>query len=216
MRGRLAVTGIAGLCLTAVAAGDDIATNGGFEMGDAGDSAAWTEFGAGAAGTLSERTMDMPISDLWSHVIHAAGDATGGGSAGINQNSIVDGGLASLQEMTSLSLSFQAETDFGPGGVGFYAIRVLNGDGAIVADSGLQPIVDGMNNSADIMVPAFGGAPNDTYAAFVEFVANAGAFDGSFAEVKLDDVVVNGTLIPAPGAAALIGLGTLAMMRRRR
>lgn len=216
MSARTVLVCLSGLAIAATACADDIAANGGFEMGDGGDSASWSEFGGGADGTMSARSMDDPITGLWSHVLFAAGDNLGGGAAGINQNSIADGGLASLQEMSSLSLAFEAETDFGPGGVGFYALRVLNGDGAIVADTGLQPIANGLNASADLMVPAFGGGPNDSYAAFVEIVVNAGAFDGSFAGAKLDDVVVNGTLIPAPGAAVLLGAGSLALMRRRR
>jgi len=216
MSGRTMLACATGLLASSIACADDVATNGGFEMGDGGDSAAWNEFGGGADGTMSARSMESPITGLWSHVLFAAGDDLGGGSAGINQNSIADGGLASLQEMSTLSLSFQAETDFGPGGVGFYALRVLNGEGAIVADTGLQPIADGLNQSADLIVPAFGGAPNDSYAAFVEFVANAGAFEGSFAGVKLDDVFVDGTLVPSPGAAALLGVGALGLLRRRR
>lgn len=216
MTGRTTLAVTCGLLVSAGASADDIATNGGFELGTGGDSANWVEFGGGAMGTFSERTMNMPISGMWSHQIFAMGDATTGGSAGINQNSIVDGGLASLQENTMLSLSFDAVTNFGPGGVGFYTLRILDGSGAIVADTGLQPIVGGLNQSAALNVPAFGTAPADTYAAFAEFVVNAGAFQGSFAGARIDNVVIEGTLVPTPGTLALLGLGGLAMTRRRR
>lgn len=205
--------------LVALAAGTasaDIAVNGGFEAGNGGDADAWTEFAGGAAGTKSLRTMDAPISGLWSAEIFAVGDDTTGGGAGINQNSIADGGLVSLQQNTTLSYSFDAVTDYGPGGVGFFVLRVLNGDGAIVADTGLQPLLNGANATGVLNVPAFGGGANDTYAAFMEIVVNAGAFNGSYAAAKVDNVVLDGTLVPAPGSAALLAVGGLLATRRRR
>ncbi len=210
--------------LAGAASADLIMLNGGFEdagPGGATDSAMWSEFIGGPAGTLSERDDSMPASGNWAHRIVAVGDDSGGASAGINQNSIVDGGLPSLQELTMLTLNFDAKVDLGPGGVGFYVLRVLNGDGAIVADSALQSLTSTggayESFSTSVEVPAFGGAPNDTYAAFVEFVASAGAFQGSTSEVFVDNVVVDGTLVPAPSAcvalAAACGFGGL---RRRR
>lgn len=204
------------ILIAAGTASADIATNGGFEFGTGGDSDAWTEFGGGAAGTVSERTMDTPIDGAWSHNLLAVGDNTVGGAAGISQNTLTDGGLASLLENTTLSYSFDAVTDYGPGGVGFYALRILNGDGAIVADTGLQMIATGSNATAVLNVPAFGGGANDTYAAYMEIVVNAGAFDGSYSNAKIDNVVLDGTLVPAPASASLIALGGLVAMRRRR
>ena len=218
MHHKSALVGIAGL-LVSVAAGTamaDIATNGGFELGTGGDSDSWSEFFGGAPGTVSARTMADAISGSWSHQILAVGDSTVGGFAVITQNSINDGGLPSLEQNTPLSVSFDAVTDFGPGGVGFLAIRVLNGAGAIVADSGLQPFFNGANSSPVINVPAFGGGDNDTYSAFVEIVVNSGAFDGSYAGALIDNVNIDGTVVPAPASAALVAIGGLVGLRRRR
>lgn len=218
MNRKTTLVGIAGLLVSvaAVASADDIAVNGGFELGTGGDSDNWVEAGGGAAGTMSFRSDSDPISGAWSHQLTAIGDDTQGASAVVLFNSIADGGLASLQENTTLSFAFDAETDFGPGGVGFFVLRVLNGAGAIVADTGLQNIADGSNASAVLNVPAFGGGDNDSYAAFVEISTAAGAFDGSFSNAKIDNVTIDGTLVPSPASAALLGLGGLLGMRRRR
>ncbi|MEQ8770522.1 MAG: hypothetical protein RIB60_08440 [Phycisphaerales bacterium] len=200
----------------ASSASANVVVNGGFELGTGTDSDNWTEFGGGAAGTLSERSSVAPLAGNFSHIITAVGDATVGASAGINYNSISDGGLASLAENTTVTLTFDAETNLGPGGVAFYALRVLDSSGAIVADTGLQGFGTGSITSATLNVPSFGAAPSDAYAAFVEIVVNAGAFDGSTASAKIDNVVVTGTLVPTPASAALLGLGGLAAVRRRR
>ena len=213
------VSGIVAALATASVSAMNIAQNGGFETGTGADSDFWTEFGGGPAGTSSERSTAGAISGNWSHVLNAVGDATAGASAGINYNSISDGGFASLQEGTSVTLSFDANFDPGPGGVGFYALRILNSNGAIVADSGLQNLLSGSNSYNNILslnVPAFAASPNDVYAAFVEFSVGAGAFDGSSSTAIIDNVVIDATLVPAPGAAGLLALGGLAAARRRR
>jgi hypothetical protein len=183
----------------------EVASNGGFEMaggGGATDSDKWEEFGAGPAGTLSERDSTNPNTGSWAHRLVAVGDDTAGASAGINQNSVV-AGLPSLEGGTTVSASLQHNTDLGPGGVGFVTLRVLNADGAIVADSGLvaMPATGGSYDSLStpsINVPAFGPAPNDVYAAFLEISVGAGGFAGSTAESFIDDASINGTLVDEP------------------
>ncbi|MCG8509392.1 MAG: PEP-CTERM sorting domain-containing protein [Rhodospirillales bacterium] len=201
----------------------EVAGNPGFEIagtGGATDSDLWSEFAGGAAGTVSERDASMPASGNWAHHLLAIGNSTTGASAGINQNSIADVGLDSLEENTTLDASFLWKADLGPGGVAFAALRVLDGVGAVVADSGLQPLPASANYTPitlpTVNVPAFGAAPADTYAAFLEISVGAGAFDGSRAEGYVDDVSIQGTLVPEPASLALIGLGGLAMLSRRR
>jgi len=200
--------------------GSDIATNGGFEFGTGTDSDSWQELAGGAAGTVSQRTTSNPFSGDFSHFISAVGANGMGASAGITQNTQFVG-LDSLAAGSSLQLSFAALTNFGPGGVGFYALRILNANGAIVANTGLQQYGNGSGQyttytSAALIVPEFAGGPNDFYAAFIEIVAVAGAFPESFASANIDNVVLTGTVIPAPGAMALLGLGGLMAGRRRR
>jgi hypothetical protein len=64
-------------------------------------------------------------------------------------------------------------------------------------------------------VPAFGVDPDDNYAAFLEIVVNAGAFDGSFAEGYVDQVNIAGTLVPEPTTVMLLALGATVLRRRR-
>ena len=78
---------------------------------------------------------------------------------------------------------------------------MLNGTGAIVAQTGLQVITNGSAGSyanfnfGTISVPAFGAAPNNVYAAFVELSIAAGAFPESNAEAFIDSVIITGTLV---------------------
>lgn len=201
----------------------DITGNGGFEIAGAGgpaDSDLWSEFAGGPVGTVSARDASMPAAGAWAHYINAVGDATAGATAGINQNSIADVGLPSLQEMTSVSADFSWKGALGPGGVAFGVLRILNGAGAIVADTGLVALPDTggaytMQSLGSLMVPAFGGAPDDTYAAFVEISVSAGAFDGSVASGYVDQVRIDGTLVPEPSSLALLAVSATLLWRRR-
>ncbi|MFA6044228.1 MAG: hypothetical protein WC718_04530 [Phycisphaerales bacterium] len=217
---------LAVLALVAAAApafADPLTGNGGFETAGMGPtmSAQWFAGGGGAAGTLSERSSANPFSGSWSQNLNAVGSDLTGASAVITQNSIADVGLPSLAPGSSLSLSFRGNYTLGPGGVGFYALKILNGSGAIVADTGLQVITGStagyqLFSTSALTVPAFGAAPNDTYAAFVEISVAGGAFNGSFAQAYIDDVNVQGTTIPAPASLALVSGGLLLAGRRRR
>ena len=217
MKTTISIFAIAAIAGTGLA-GTNLAANGGFESGTGADSDNWNEFSGGAAGTASARSSNSPLAGGWSHELNAVGSDGAGAFAGINYNSIADGGFASLAESSVVNLTFDAETNFGPGGVGFYALRILNSDGGIVADTGLQNLAPSGTNSYDISinVPLFDAAPNDTYAAFVEIVTNAGGFDGSEAFARVDNVVLTGTLVPAPAGLAALGLGGHVATRPRR
>jgi len=170
---------------------EDIAGNGGFESaggGGATDSDLWSEFGP-----TSERDSSNPSSGSWAHRMYTQG----GGSSGINQSSIADVGLSSLEENTTVTVSMDVEANYGPGGVGFAVLRILNGVGAIVAETGLQNVPAGPYQTwtlPPVTVPAYGAAPNNVYAAFVEINAVSGAFAESTSEVFVDNVMVDATL----------------------
>lgn len=215
---------VAAAALTASAASAaPLAGNPGFEVAGSGPSvsALWVTTGGGPAGTLSQRSSLNPFAGQWSQLITAVGSNAAGASAGISQNTIADLGLASLQPGSSLGLSFRGNYDLAPGGVGFYVLRILNGSGAIVADTGLQAVTATTSgyqlfSTALLTVPAFGAAPNDTYAAFIEINVAAGAFAGSTASAYIDEVNINGTLVPAPASLSLLAAGLVAAARRRR
>jgi len=200
----------------------DIAANGGFEIAGADPtlSANWNAFANGAAGTQSVRDPGAPFAGQFAHTFAAFGENGIGAAAGITQNSAAQA-LPSLAPGTSLSMSFAGNYTLGPGGVGFYDIRILNGVGAIVSQAGLQVInasTQGYQvfNSPVIVVPAFGAAPNDTYSAFVEFSVAAGAFPGSSAQASIDNVVIEGTLVPAGSVTSAFGVAALWLGSRRR
>jgi len=219
----LKTSALLALVAAAPAMAANIAGNAGFEV--AGNSptisAFWGAGAGGAAGTVSERSATNPFAGDWAQRLVANGGVGAGASAGISQNSIADLGLVSLAPGSSVGLSFRGNYTFGPGGVGFYTLRILNSSGQIVADTGLQVVNQGTNgyqsfSTADLVVPAFGAAPNDSFAAFVEINVAAGAFDGSTSAAFIDDVVIDATLVPAPSALGLLGAGVLVAGRRRR
>ncbi len=190
-----------------------VLANGGFEaagVGGAGDSANWVEGGGGAAGNESIRIIGDAHSGDAHHRLAAFGNAIMGGAAVLLQNSVADGGMPPLTPGTAYTLSFYSKTDFGPGGVGFFAMRYLDGNGGIVYDSNLQALPQ----STDYQLVEFTGdpAPASAVALFVEFTTNAGAFDGSYAIAQIDDVSV----VPEPGMIGLLGAGALLALRRRR
>jgi hypothetical protein len=201
----------------------NITANGGFELAGAAptDSQFWTSSGGGAAGTSSTRDSSNPFAGDWAHRLAAVGGPGQGASANVSQNSNDAFPGISLLPGSSVSMSFKGNYTFGEGGVAFYVLRILNATGAIVADTGLQTISQGTNgyqtfSTAALTVPDFGAAPNDAYFSFVEFTTAAGAFDGSTATGLVDNVVVEGTLVPAPASLGLLATGLLCAARRRR
>jgi hypothetical protein len=210
------------LCVVSAApARADIVGNGGFELAGVGgptDSAMWTEF-ISDAGNTSARDSAHPASGSYAHHLRAVGLAAMGTVAGINQNSINDVGLPSLVGGSTLSASFDAALPLGPGGVMNYTLRVLNRYGGIVAIyNNTIPNNTGLTyntyTTPVLTVPAFGAVPNDLYAAFIEINVAAGGFLGSTAEAYVDNVHINGTVMPEPASLMLLGLGALLLRRR--
>ena len=209
------------LMAAAPAWADEIAGNGGFEIAGAGGpttSALWSAFTSFPA-NVSERDAAHPASGAWAQHLKALGTDGLGTVAGITQNSVNDVGLASLQENTTLSASFDAALPFGPGGVLNYSLRILDRNGGIVAIyNNTLGAPTGLTyqtyTTQTLTVPAFGAAPNDLYAAFLEINAAAGGFAASFSEAYIDNVHITGTLVPEPTALALLSLAGLLLRRR--
>ena len=181
----------------------ELASNGGFETAGFGgptDSFAWRVAVSGGPGSLSERDGTMPRTGGFAHHLLTFGQDAIGGNAAVFQNTSSDGGLNSLQENTPVSATFRGKYNLGPGGVGFYVLRILNGNGTIVAATPLGVINNSTNgayqtySTGTVTVPAFGAPPNDVYAAFIELNVAAGAFVGASAEAFIDDVSISGTL----------------------
>ena len=190
----------------------ELVSNGGFEVagfGGATDSFMWSVAVSGGPGSLSQRDGTMPRTGGFAHHLLTFGQDGIGGNAAVIQNTTTDGGMPSLQENTPVSATFRGKYTLGPGGVGFYVLRILNGGGAIVAATPLGVINSGTSgayqtfSTPSVMVPAFGAPPNDVYAAFIELNVAAGAFVGASAEAFIDDVSISGTLA---GGGAPIGV----------
>lgn len=200
------------------AAAINVIANGGFEDGTGTDADGWQEAGVQPA----TRDSTNPNSGSWALKLEAiGGPGSGPNSVGL-QNSIADGGQLGLAELSTVDISFQWASAFGPGGVAFVQAQILNESGAPVGSTtGLIALPENGGSYTEVVlptlnVPAFGDDPNDVYAVFLEFSAAAGAFDGSFSGGFIDDVVAEGTLIPEPTSLALLGMGGLLAVRRRR
>jgi hypothetical protein len=187
---------------------DEVAFNGGFEIagfGGGGDALGWNRGTSGGPASIVERTDVGPRTGSFAMRLVAQGGAAIGGNAVISQNSIGDGGFASLEGGTTVRATFSAKYTLGPGAVGFYALRVLNAQGGIVAQAPLGVVTSGTGgvyqtfNTATVNVPAFGAPPNDVYAAFIELNVAAGAFPESLGEAMIDDVSIQGTFTGVAG-----------------
>lgn len=196
---RISTIAIASLA-TAAQAG--AVTNGDFE---AGDFSGWETLGTGDS--FFEIVSDSN-SGAWAAHFRNDADASG---ALLKQTGI-GAGVISAGDM--IHIEFSGKGFAGVGGVFFAELFSVDAGGGVT--------------QSEIL----GGAPiffSDTYQTYsfdaiagpdvaggltIQFGAITGAEPASFSEAFLDDVTI--TFIPAPGSLALLGIGGLAVTRRRR
>lgn len=136
------------------------------------------------------------------------------------QNSVEDGGLPGITPGDNPLLSFYAKGFAGTtGNVGF-ALRYLDPTGNILADTAFTQFQASINENSWTEITAdLGVVPLGAAAAFIEFSQAIGPVNGTDllpGTVLIDDVVLDGVAVPEPASIALIGLGSIAMLARRR
>ncbi len=191
-----------------------IVTNGGFENGSGADAADWAEIIGGPSGTAG-RSDSMPNSGNWAAYMsfdHINNPAAGGAYF-VEQVQPV----GSIVAGQSYNLSFYAKMDSMDftGMDTFVQILWLDQDGSdgggvrgeqLTSLIGLGIGTGYQQFSLDLNAAA--GA--DSF--LLRFQLSAGAVTGIANGLSVDDV----SLVPAPGAMALLGMGGLAAARRRR
>ena len=208
---RIILVAIAVWNTTDICYSSNIVTNPGFEFAGNGgqfDSAGWTSVTGG--NSISERDSSNPSDGDWSHRLFSDRN----GQASISQRTGFRGGLPSLKPSTALTLEFEAVTTRG----GNFLFGILNRDGAVVVDPGnpfLMPDSSGQyvtHSAGPITVPDFGPPPNDYYEAFVNILIAPGS--NSEAEMFIDNVVIEATLVPEPRITMLLFVPIMFVVRR--
>lgn len=206
----IAITVSAGLCSAAV-------TNGGFEAGTGADADNWNEIeiagGSMGAMATADRTASNVHTGDWAMQLNVTGAPDFGPVAEIQQQTSV-GSVAAGQ---MYDFSFWATGTPGPGSVAFYEVLFFDGDGS--NGGGPQGSATGLQTFAlNSTYTEFGMsglvAPAGADSVLIQIRLVTGAFDGAAGEAFIDDVSFS--VVPAPSAAALLGLGAVGMMRRRR
>lgn len=190
-------------CAAGASAGIELTNeNRGFELGDV---SGWASF------PTSDSTF-VASGDAFSG--NFSGELTNnasGSSAVIKQANIGIGQVSAGQEVM---ISFWAKGNAGPGGVSFaeFFSEVDGGGVSSAVLLGGAPLFVGSDWSFYSFTTTAG--PDVSGGVTLQFAAVTGAFDGSTMQLQVDDVSVS--IVPAPGALAMLGLGGVLAGRRRR
>lgn len=208
----LALSGIA-----SGAAGQNILLNSGFEAGSGSDAADWAEILGGPSGVVARSNL-MPNSGAFSAYMafdHINNPAAGGAYF-IEQVQPV----GSVNPSLDYDLSFFAKTDSTDftGMDAFFQILWLDQDGSNgggVQGQLLTSLIGlGINTGYQQFSVNGLDVPSGADSFLLRFQLSAGAVTNVANGLYIDDVSLSA--VPAPASAAMLGLGGLAAMRRRR
>ncbi len=199
----LALTTVAALT-AGQAAAVDVAVNGGFESGD---FTGWQQF---PSGTQTVAGFD-PTEGLFAANL----DNTNPGSASLIKNNNV--GIGVVNPGDPITITFDARGAFGVGGVAFAEFfSEISGGGTSASE-----ILGGAPLALDpdpAVWKSFSfntvAGPDVSGGVTLQLTATTGADPSSSASVFYDNVVID--VVPEPTSLALLGLGGLMAMRRRR
>lgn len=197
----IAVTAMSAISAQAVV---QLAVNGGFETGD---TTGWSSFPTGD----STFTVTSPgaLSSFAGLVTNPAGG--GASSAVIKQANL---GVGLLTPGESITISFDFKESSGAGGVIFAELFTEIAGGGVSKSEilGGAPLFGSGSFSSRSFTTTLG--PNVTGGVTLQFGVVTGADPGSFATGTFDNVSV--TIVPEPSSIALLGLGSVALLARRR
>lgn len=185
-------------------AGIELTTNGGFENGD---TSGW-EYFATPASTFSADPSSPFAGSFAGNLINL----TDGSAAVIKQANM---GIGLVNPGDEITISFWAKNINGVGGVNFaeFFSEIEGGGTSSAQILGGAPLFASATEWTFYSFTTFAG-PDVSAGVTLQFTATTGAIIGSTSQLLIDNVSV--TVIPAPGAMALLGLGGLMTGRRRR
>lgn len=179
---------------------------------------------SGAAPTPNATFTNLDASDpsLISASITTTGLATGGSGSYDNELNLADWGPGSMSltldfgsntvDLTDIVLNIARNGAAAPTGLRISFAGTDSDIGGIATRNGsLGPMpATGFEQTFDLSAAAFQGLTGSVTFAIDENPAGTGG------NLRINDFVVNGTVVPEPGSAMLLGLGGLALVARRR